>query len=271
MTVVAKLSRGGRKDLVAPAWSENAMAMSLWRRAEQPTAPQLRSLAYAPALISVEAGPEEPHSNQVEAMFCTQPGCGAPTAVDCAYVDRRGRSCGTAWCPSHRSVALGKVYCRRHAPIVIALDGAKHSNPDIDNRAPSLVDWVGHDVEPEMSGALDRLRREPGNGGLNLVSDPLHFAFHGVERHRAWQRSWKLCAHTGVAFEIQILVEEERSTDVVVRVNHNEVARFTPPWINARERDEEPDTDADRTTRARFRVAIVDAAVQALRSARSLC
>jgi hypothetical protein len=271
MTVVAKLSRRGRNGLVALAPRENAMAMSLWRRAEQPTAPQLRSLVYAAASISVEAAPEEPHGNRVEAMFCTQPGCGAPTVVDCAYVDRRGRSCGTAWCPSHRTVALGKAYCRRHAPIVVALEGAKHSNPDIDNRAPSLADWVGQDVEPEMRAALDRLRHEPGNAGLNLVSDPLHFAFHGVERHRAWQRSWKLCGHTGVAFEIQILVEEERSTDVVVRVNHNEVARFTPPWIEGRDRDEEPDTDTDRATRARFRVAIVDAAVEALGGARSLC
>ena len=77
---------------------------------------------------------------------CTQPGCGRTTGLACEYVDRRGHDCRTSWCPDHRLVIDGRVYCRRHAGVVSALPvgyvGHTAPMPDLETRAPSLVRWV---------------------------------------------------------------------------------------------------------------------------------
>src|ERR1035437_10802886 len=80
---------------------------------------------------------------------CHDHGCLHETAVPCAYTDRRGRACPTAWCPDHYAVVSGVPYCRRHAGVVRALAAQPDELrlwPDVSNRAASLCEWIVTDL-----------------------------------------------------------------------------------------------------------------------------
>lgn len=200
---------------------------------------------------------------------CSDHDCDAVTGLSCVYVDRRGRSCGTAWCPVHRAVAGDTVYCRRHVRIAEALSGLNVPPPDIDNRAPSLVEWVADDIEADLVHTLTRIGGER-EADLSLVPDPLRLVFIGGDRQRAWQRAWKLDRHTGIAYEVQLLVAEDADTEVVVSINHNIVARITPPWIERSRQTGELGADEDAAARRRFHDELVAAAGNALSTATPL-
>ena len=182
---------------------------------------------------------------------CSERDCANHNAEACGYVDRRSRTCGTAWCPDHQSIVGGVVYCRRHAGVVRALSGQSQAvMPDLENRAPSLVNWVGRDVEQVIrdlvSGYGDRLHTD------RLIADPVHLVYLGPERARVWERSWKLVDHTGWSLRVALEVDEVRDTEVAVRVGRNVVARMTPPWIEARQRGETLSAEDDAGNRAEF-------------------
>ena len=68
----------------------------------------------------------------------------------CAYRDRRGAPCPAAFCPAHSVSFSGISYCRRHAGTVQAIgELAKDPNgfPDLNDRAPSLVNWIARDLD----------------------------------------------------------------------------------------------------------------------------
>ncbi len=187
----------------------------------------------------------------VGTLPCSERDCPNQTGEPCGYVDRRSRACGTAWCPDHQSIVAGVVYCRRHAGVVGALNTTEQAiMPDLENRAPSLVNWVGRDVEQVIrdlvTGYRDRLGTE------RMIADPVHLVFLGPERARVWERSWKLVDHTGWSLRVALEVDEVRDTEVAVRVGRNVVARMTPPWIEARQRGELVSVEDDAAHRAEF-------------------
>ncbi len=181
---------------------------------------------------------------------CSERGCTATTGERCGYVDRRSRACGTAWCPDHQSIVGGTVYCRRHAGVVGALASAEGTLPDLENRAPSLVNWVSRDLEQVIHDIVNSYRAELGTD--RMIADPVHLVFLGPERLRVWERSWKLVDHTGWSLRVALEVEESRDTEVAVRVGRNIVARATPPWIAARMRGEQVPAEVDATQRQEF-------------------
>jgi hypothetical protein len=183
---------------------------------------------------------------------CSLGDCTESTGLPCSYVDRRGTACGTAWCPEHRLIAGGAVYCRRHHGTVTGMTGGSDTLPlpDRDNRAPSLVAWVSRRVEPAVEALLLDHRR-PGDVA-RLVSVPVHLVFVGRERLRAWERTWALADHTGHRLAVTLQVEEDQSTELVVRVQRNAVARVVPPWIEARLSGEEVPPDVDAARRREF-------------------
>jgi len=185
----------------------------------------------------------------VGSLPCSERGCTNATGEACGYVDRRGRSCGTAWCPDHQSMVGGTVFCRRHAGVVGALTGAEQPGggmPDIENRAPSLVNWVSRDVGELVQQIVTSHSAELGTD--RLVTDPVQLVFLGPERLRVWERAWKLVDHTGWGLRVALEVAEERDTEVAIRVGRNIAARLTPPWIAARRRGEQlaPEVDAEQ-------------------------
>jgi hypothetical protein len=120
------------------------MAMPLWRRGPGGEHPHTPAPAIAAVVEPAAAAPDPPPGD----LPCAATGCAETTGVRCAYVDRRERGCATAWCPAHRELAGGHVYCRRHAVLIraIAAGAGVPWLPDVDSRAPSLVEWLANDL-----------------------------------------------------------------------------------------------------------------------------
>jgi hypothetical protein len=210
-----------------------------------------------------EPPPSAPAPRVEGSLPCSERDCPNHTAEACGYVDRRSRTCGTAWCPDHQSIVAGVVYCRRHAGVVRALSGQSQAvMPDLENRAPSLVNWVGHDVEQVIQDIVRGYHAELGTD--QLIADPVHLVFLGPERARVWERSWKLADHTGWSLRVALEVDEVRDTVVAVRVGRNVVARMTPPWIDARLRGEVIAPEVDAEQRADFYRGIAAAVASAI-------
>ena len=105
---------------------------------------------------------------------CRARGCANHNGVLCHYIDRRGRRCDTAWCPNHWATVGGIVYCRRHAGTIAAIGYFDHpaGMPDVDNRAPSLVNWVARDLDAFVAATLVQVR-DPG-GDLRAGAGGVH-------------------------------------------------------------------------------------------------
>jgi hypothetical protein len=164
---------------------------------------------------------------------CQTPGC-TERAAGCSYVDRRGRRCETAWCWDHGSSVEGVPYCRRHASTVLAVAGDQVSGlPDVDNRAASLVSWVGDAISNRIQRVLSTVAPER----TYLASDPvrLQLAPKMLERRqRRWVRVWKVSDHTGVVRAVSIEVDEQQPTEIRARVDGRSVGHGVPPWIALR-------------------------------------
>src|SRR6202171_2862255 len=162
-------------------------------------------------------------------------GCGGTVTRICEYVDRRNQSCGTSWCARHTAMIDGVAYCRRHAGVVRAMEKSEVNSgqlPDVDNRAPSLCEWVGNDLDGGVRAIMIMTQRV--HPGSTIHSRPLYYVLSGMPRRPLWHRSWMLQNHTGTQLHIAVEVDETRETEVVVRVDSIEVERFVPPWIQER-------------------------------------
>lgn len=182
---------------------------------------------------------------------CSSPGCPRRDAVPCGYVDQRGRPCPTAWCPGHVTLSTGRPLCRRHTRQV-HLCGDEFSTgrcqPDLDNRAPSLADYVGDRVEVELLNALERLSA-PSRGEA-VVAEPLRMA-RLADGGRRWERNWKIYDHTGVILRVAVGVDERADPVVEVRVDNNLVGHGIPPWISRRAQTAPELTDQEDEARRR--------------------
>lgn len=192
-------------------------------------------------------------------LACSAPSCVASDAVRCSYVDRRQRQCESAWCRKHQQLVFNAQYCRRHAGIIEALgaDYASFPLPDLENRAPSLANWIGRDLDSPIRELLANHFPEHPMQVSSVVNG-------GGPRERVWGRSWKLFSATGVDLSIGINVPE--SDDSVVRVMYDGslLAELTPPWIEARRHGVLLEPQHDYDARGRFYGSIIgklDAAI----------
>ena len=186
---------------------------------------------------------------------CSEQGCSRRDAVACAYVDRRRRPCPTAWCPDHQALTAGQVLCRRHSSLFAVATGDEFQPnqvlPDLDNRSPSLANFIGDVLEP---GVLELLRGlcRPGSND-QVAAEPLQVIHPAGGGGRRWDRIWKLYDHTGVIVKVAVEVDEGRDPEVDVKVGRHVVACGVPPWI-ARRRQGLPASDPseDAVERERF-------------------
>jgi hypothetical protein len=182
---------------------------------------------------------------------CTRIGCSATNAAPCAYVDRRGSACATAWCPDDQLLVAGQPYCPRHARVVRVLNADGPGSdplPDVDNRAASLVDFIAEAVGPSMGLALHRA----WPGDLTLDALPLAVQYAAPNRRRVWTRKWKLQSHTGTAVAATLAVAEDQDDILLVSVDSRPVADVVPPWIASRS------TAADPAVRQAFYDSVVE-------------
>ncbi len=188
------------------------------------------------------------------APVCFAPGCGVDQVLRCSYVDRRQRHCPTTWCGTHRRAFLSMVYCRRHVSVVAALKddpGISRSMPDLENRAPSLANWVGRDLDAPIRALLETHFAGQRTNDSQLVSG-------GSRRERTWGRSWKLISSQGVDLSVTMTVPE--ANDSVVRITYDGkvVSEQTPPWIEDRRAGKATEFAADLEGRRAFYGRIVD-------------
>jgi hypothetical protein len=197
---------------------------------------------------------------------CAHPGCRNSNAATCEYVDRRGRSCGYAWCPEHQLVFKDIPYCRRHGGVMKAISQITLEQvdpPDLDNRALSLCEWVSNDLDADMRALLEELR--DGAAGFRVHAKPLHLVLVRNPQSRAWAHVWTLSDSNGTVRKVGIEVNEADDAAVVALVDGNPVATEVPPWIS--DRGTPISEDAVQRRRNEFRVKLVGAVVWAAKNA----
>jgi hypothetical protein len=148
-----------------------------------------------------------------------------------------------------------RAFCRRHARLFGSAGAGEfqieQSLPDLDNRSPSLADYVGDALEPRVLQFLWSLCL-PGTND-QVASEPLRVVHPTSGGTRRWDRSWKIYDHTGVIVQVPVEADESRDPDVDLKVGRNIVGQGVPPWI-ARRRQGLPalGAAADAEERERF-------------------
>jgi hypothetical protein len=176
--------------------------------------------------------PDPPDPPSVHAALGTEQchgmGCAARTGLPCAYVDRRGRVCPTAWCPSHRFVFENAVYCSLHGATLSGMHSeyGDTAHPDLDNPLPALIAWISRAAEDDIVDILQGICRARGEV---LVNDAVRMVLLGTRREPTWERSWKTCSSVGVGARVAIAVEEAQPREVLIKVNSQVIARLTAP------------------------------------------
>lgn len=159
--------------------------------------------------------------------------------------------CQTAFCPLHGESIAGVAYCRRHAGTVRAI-GALASDPngrpDLDDRTPSLVNWISRELDGHIRGLLERTARE----GETVLADEAVRLSRDHQRNLRWERSWRLVESTGLVLKVTIHVSEENNSLVRINVGSEMVADGIPPWIARRRMGEEVDIAIDVAQRQLF-------------------
>jgi hypothetical protein len=159
-----------------------------------------------------------------------------------------------------------RLYCPRHGGTVRALGAALNSSKP-ETRCAALVDWISRSVDLDFRDLLLEL---PGRrSDERYVAEPVHLVFgttHG--RERRWTRAWKLIDNTAVTTVLALEVDEDRDTEVQLRVNGEEVVCAVPPWIQHRQRGEQLTHLEDRLERSHFDQFLVATAREALLAAR---
>jgi hypothetical protein len=184
-------------------------------------------------------------------VACSVPECPNGNARSCEYRDRRGRMCPLAFCADHGVVIEGVPFCRRHASTVQAIGALAtdpNGRPDINDRTPSLVNWISRELDGHIRSQLQAAARE----GESVVADDAVHLTRDSNRSLRWERSWRLVESTGLVLRISINVSEENDALVRINVGSDMVADGIPPWIARRRMGEDVDVAIDIAQRQLF-------------------
>jgi hypothetical protein len=150
----------------------------------------------------------------------------------------------------------GLRLCRRHAGVIRAIgtdSDRLQSLPDLENRAPSLVNWVAQDVDADVRRILEQY------AGSDSVIDRSAILAVGHAGKRAWTRHWKVLSHTGFDVRVSLTVAEADDTKVRAAVDGTMVTEAEPPWIASRRSGAQLTPEADALERARFHRELIEA------------
>jgi hypothetical protein len=214
--------------------------------------------AEAPEAPAVAVGPS--------GIPCSARGCVDENAQQCGYRDRHGKSCGVARCSAHGVVLHGVTFCRRHASTVQAIDAPSgHANDlaDVDDRAPSLVNWIANDLDEDVR----KLLAETAQPGEDVLTDGFVQLTRDKVRRARWERSWRIVDHTGLVLKVGIYTDEGDDSLVHVRVGDRLVAEGVPPWIANRQDGEDSTPTIEISRRQQFYSSLVESIGAALKQA----
>ena len=77
--------------------------------------------------------------------------------------------------------------------------------PDLDNRAPSLVNWIARDLDANVR----QLLAASAGRGESIIADDTVRVVRDFNRNARWEQSWRLVDHTGLILKVTIQVLEE--------------------------------------------------------------
>lgn len=197
---------------------------------------------------------------------CSARGCVDENAQLCAYRDRHGKSCGVARCAAHGVMFHGVTYCRRHASTVEAIDTPSgHANDvaDVDDRAPSLVNWIANDLDKDVR----QLLADAAHPGEDVLTDGFVQLTRDKLRRGRWERSWRIVDHTGLVLKVGIYTDEGDDSLVHVRVGDRLVAEGVPPWIASRQEGDESTPPVEISRRQEFYSSLQESIAAALKQA----
>lgn len=146
----------------------------------------------------------------------------------------------------------GLAYCPRHAGIMTALSLSPQKGhlPELDNRAPSLANWVGNDLD---GGIRELLKRALISADAEtIIVEPVGYVNTVHDHGHRWERAWKLANHTGVTLKVAVDVDESNDTLVRIRVGQTTVTRVVPPWVERNSRRQQVEANTDARERAEF-------------------
>lgn len=197
-------------------------------------------------------------------QYCSARGCTQKTGLACSYIDRRERPCPTGWCPEHRYITHGAVFCPTHGRL---LDGTADEyrecvRVDLGNVVPVVLAWIVQEINSEVSATMLQLAMEWRQA---LVLDPVHFALVGVQRTRTWERAWKICDSLGPTLRVATVIEEAEPEVVEARINARPIIRLVVPWHESHGFGEIPETAAAaRSAVLTFRERLLAALVRGI-------
>lgn len=228
--------------------------MKLWRR----------STALEPSVVPAPPPPMTSLAWEFGDQYCSARGCTQKTGLACSYIDRRQRPCPTAWCPQHRTITRGAVYCSTHGRYV---EGAtdefrEEVRVDLENLVPVVLAWIVQEVDQEISSAMLDIAMEWRQA---LVLDPVHFVFIGISRVRSWERAWKVCDNLGPTLRVAVVIEEANPGIVEARINARPVLSLRVPWHQSHGFGRQPATMAEaRGAVFEFRERLLSALVRGI-------
>lgn len=168
-----------------------------------------------------------------------------------------------ASCLDHGVTLYDVPYCRRHGSTVQAigeLASDPNGRPDLNDRTPSLVNWISRDLDQHIRKLLEATARE---GEKVLVDDAVRLS-RDNNRNLRWERSWRLVEHTGLVLKVTIHVSEENDALVRINVGSEMVADGIPPWIARRRMGEDVDVAIDIAQRKLFYQYLEEAVANAV-------
>jgi len=127
----------------------------------------------------------------------------------------------------------GGAFCRRHASTMTAIEGSEvvAGLPDIDNRAPSLVGWVGRELDSRIRELLARVAAD---SNATLIADPVTMTLTPGGNTRTWAKTWKMVDGSAVRTRITIEVDEGDDCQVGARVDSELIGRGVPLGVSSR-------------------------------------
>lgn len=200
---------------------------------------------------------------------CSVRGCVDANAQLCLYRDRHGKPCRVARCAAHGVVLHGVTYCRRHAGTVQAIDTPSgHANDvaDLDDRAPSLVNWIANDLDEDVR----KLLTDAAQPGEDVLTDGFVQLTRDKVRRARWERSWRIVDHTGLVLKVGIYTDEGDDAIVHVRVGDRLVAEGVPPWIASRQQGDESAPAVEFSRRQQFYSSLGESIGAAVKRASNL-
>jgi hypothetical protein len=214
------------------------------------------------SLVDVRAASR---STAAVAPTCRTRGCAVPGSLECAYVDSRGRPCGTRWCSRHLQRVGAAGYCRRHASTVAALGGKAddpRALPAVDYRGASLVSWICAEGHARLHDAVVSGLRP---GEVVFPERAVNVA-RVADGKRRWKQGWRIGDRSGITGKVLIGVDESDDSLVFLQVDERVVAAGVPPWVTRRRAHQRVSPEVDEADRAQFYGFLVEQISTALAS-----